>query len=132
MEMPVFSLTLGEWRVHTGIDICTDEGSEVFAAADGTVSDIREDAMLGLTVELTHKNGMKTLYSNLAKDGSIAVSVGDELKQGGLIGTVGDSAMSELADEAHLHFEMLVNDVAVNPLDYFTESSKSASLGLGA
>ena len=77
--VPVFSDTLGEWRIHTGIDICTSEGASVFAAADGEVSRIFTDEMLGLTVEVTHNGNIKTLYSNLSDDGSIAVSVGDML-----------------------------------------------------
>ena len=130
LDTPVFSMTLGAWRVHTGIDISTEEGAEVFSAADGEVSAIYEDPMLGLTVEVSHNNNIKTVYSNLAKDGSIAVAVGDVVALGDKIGHVGDSAISELADEAHLHFEVKVNDASVNPLDYLTEESKKASLGL--
>ena len=58
------------------------------------------------------------------------LTVGDEIAAGDVIGKIGDSAVSELADEPHLHFEMTVNDVSVNPLDYITEESKSASLGI--
>ena len=124
--VPVFSNTLGEWRIHSGIDICTDEGATVFAAADGEVSRIFTDEMLGLTVELTHQGNIKTLYSNLADDGSVAVSVGDKVELGDAIGTVGDTSISELAEEAHLHFEMLVNDISVNPLDYIAAKSDDA------
>lgn len=124
--VPVFSDTLGEWRVHTGIDICTADGATVYAAAGGEVSRIYTDGMLGLTVELTHSGNFKTLYSNLADDGSIAVSVGDKIAAGTVIGTVGDTSISELAEEAHLHFELLANGVSVNPLDYFTVSKESS------
>ena len=132
LDTPVFSVTLGSWRVHTGIDISTAEGAEVFSAADGEVSAIYEDPLFGLTVEVSHSNNIKTVYSNLAKDGSIAVAVGDAVSLGDMIGHVGDSAISELADEAHLHFEIKVNDTSVNPLDYLSEESKKASLGLDA
>ena len=47
------------------------------------------------------------------------------------IGVIGDTSLSELADEPHLHFEVKVGDVSVNPLDYISEESKSASLGIG-
>ena len=126
--VPVFSDTLGEWRIHSGIDICTDEGASVFAAAGGEVSRIFTDEMLGLTVELTHNGNIKTLYSNLADDGSVAVSVGDKVDSGDVIGTVGDTSISELAEEAHLHFEILVNDVSVNPLDYISKNENDAAL----
>jgi murein DD-endopeptidase MepM/ murein hydrolase activator NlpD len=126
----VFSETLGAWRIHTGIDICTDEGADVYAAAGGEVTKIYSDNLLGLSVEITHSGTVKTVYSNLADDGSITVSVGDRVSKGDKIGTVGDTSISELAEEAHLHFEMLVNDSSVNPLDYITEESKKASLGM--
>lgn len=128
--VPVFSDTLGAWRIHTGIDITTNEGAEVFAAAKGEVTRIYSDELLGLTVEITHSGNVKTVYSNLADDGSVAVSIGDSVNKGDKIGTVGDSSISELAEEAHLHFELLVNDVSVNPLDYITEESQSSSLGI--
>ena len=128
--VPVFSETLGAWRIHTGIDICTDEGADVFAAAGGEVTKVYTDNLLGLSVEITHNGNIKTVYSNLADDGSVTVSVGDKVSRGDKIGTVGDTSISELAEEAHLHFEMLVNDASVNPLDYITEESQKTSLGI--
>ena len=129
LEMPVFSLTLGEWRVHTGIDIACEEGAGVFASEAGVVSGIYSDPMLGYTVEITHANDIKTRYSNLASDVA-SLKVGDTVALGDKIGVVGDSSVSELAEEPHLHFEVLLKDVKVNPLDYINEESKKASLGL--
>ena len=129
LEMPVFSLTLGEWRVHTGIDIACDEGASVFASEAGVVSGIYSDPMLGYTVEITHSNDIKTRYSNLSSEVS-NLKVGDTVALGDKIGTVGDSAISELADEPHLHFEVLLKNVKVNPLDYINEESKRANLGI--
>ena len=126
--VPVFSDTLGEWRIHTGIDVSADEGAEVFAAATGEVSKIFTDPMHGLTVEVTHSGNIKTLYSNLADDGSVKVSVGDKVSGGDVIGTVGDTSISELAKEAHLHFELLVNEVSVNPMDYITKENEESDL----
>lgn len=129
LEMPVFSVTLGEWRVHTGIDISCEEGAGVFASEAGVVSGIYSDPMLGYTVEITHKGDIKTRYSNLSKEiGDL--KVGDEVALGDKIGVVGDTSLSELAEEPHLHFEVLLKDVKVNPMDYITEESKKASLGI--
>ena len=128
LTIPVFSETLEAWRIHTGIDISTEENAEVFAAADGEVTRVYSSAMLGNTVEITHEGGIKTVYSNLAADG--LVTVGTVVDAGAKIGRVGDSAISELADEAHLHFELLVNEASVNPLDYIGEESKKTSLGI--
>lgn len=130
MEIPVFSNTLGAWKIHTGIDICADDGAEVFSAAAGEVVAVYEDALMGLTVEIQHTDEIKTVYSNLAADGSVAVEVGDKVGAGAKIGNIGDSAITELADEAHLHFEVLVKGESVNPLDYISEESKKAALGI--
>ena len=129
LEVPVFSLTLGEWRVHTGIDIACEEGASVFASEAGVVSGIYSDPMLGYTVEITHTNDIKTRYSNLTSD-SLSLKVGDTVALGDKIGVVGDSSVSELAEEPHLHFEVLLKNVKVNPLDYINEESKKASLGI--
>ena len=126
---PVFSNTLDEWRIHTGIDISTDEGAEVFAVCDGEVTRIYKDPMLGETIEIKHSDTHKSYYSNLAKE-SISLAVGDSVKQGDVIATIGDTTISELADEAHLHFELKVSGESVNPLDYFTKESMLDSLGI--
>lgn len=129
LEVPVFSNTLNEWRVHTGIDISAEEGSEVYSAAAGTVTKVYSDPFLGKSVEISHGNGVVSIYSNLSAEG-LAVSEGQIVASGDKIGTVGDTSLSELADESHLHFGVKLNDVSVNPLDYISESSKEASLGL--
>lgn len=129
--VPVFSETLEEWRIHTGVDISTDEGANVVAAEGGEITAVFTDPMLGVTVELTHSETHKSYYSNLDKT-TVAVSVGDKVSKGDLLGTVGDTSVSEMAEEPHLHFEMKVNGVSVNPLDYISEESKEASLGIVA
>ena len=129
LELPVFSLTLGEWRVHTGIDISCEEGSGVFASEAGVVSGIYSDPMLGYTVEITHRDNIKTRYSNLSSDIG-ELKVGDTVACGDRIGSVGDTSVSELAEEPHLHFEVLLKDAKVNPMDYICEESKKSSLGI--
>ena len=129
LEVPVFSNTLNEWRVHTGIDISAEVGSNVYASADGTVSKIYNDPFLGKTIEITHTGNIVSIYSNLDNNG-VTVKVGDKVSSGDKIGVVGDTSLSELADEAHLHFAIRVGGVSVNPLDYISEDSKKASLGI--
>ncbi len=132
LSAPVFSLTLGEWRVHTGLDISCEEGASVYASEDGEITGIYNDPMLGYTVEITHSDEIMTRYSNLDGSSLGSLKVGDKVTSGDKIGTVGDSAISELAEEPHLHFEMIVTDTKVNPLDYISEESKRASFGIGA
>ena len=127
IEVPVFSTTLGEWRMHTGIDITADEGTEVRVIADGKVSRVYNHPLHGKTVEVTHAGEVVSVYSNLAGD-SIAVKEGDTVSSGAKIGAIGDTSLTELADEPHLHFEVKLKGVSVNPLDYISEESKKASL----
>lgn len=115
-ESLVYSETLKEWITHLGIDIKAEKATVVKAAADGTVKDIKNDPRYGLTIIIEHSNGYKTLYANLLT--TEFVSEGEEVKAGQTIGTVGDTAVYEVVDEPHLHFEILKNNENVNPSDY--------------
>ena len=120
-DTPVFSHTLGEWRLHLGIDIVTDEDAPVFAAEDGIITGIYKDARFGFTIEITHDGEHKTVYSNLKNETLVSLEVGDEVAKGDRIGTVGDSAMSEIAEEPHLHFELFVGGEPKNPMDFLKD-----------
>ena len=124
METPVYSSTLSEWRVHTGVDISAESGADVYASAPGVVTAIFNDARYGYTVEIQHNNDVKTRYSNLAKDESKMLQVGDQVQQGDKIGTIGDTSLFELADEPHLHFEVVYKGKKVNPLDYISREGE--------
>ena len=124
----VYSETLGEWRIHTGVDIATEVAAPVYAAARGTVSKIYKDPMLGTTVEISHEGGITTLYSNLNAALAEGIAEGTEVSKGAILGVVGDTAISELGAEAHLHFGMRVNGAAVNPMDYMEKKQESADI----
>jgi len=130
LSVPVFSETLEEWRVHAGIDISTEEGADVFAAASGTVEEVFSHPLLGYTVVIKHNETLKSVYSNLDANSGVTLNVGDEVTAGAKIGNVGDSSISELAEEPHLHFEVMLADASVNPLDYISEEAKRVSLGI--
>lgn len=117
----VYSRTLEEWRTHSGVDLAADRGVVVKATADGVVSDIKNDPRLGVTIIVDHLNGIKTVYANLASDDM--VSPNQKVKQGDVIGCVGNTAAFESAEQPHLHFEVLKNDEPVNPLDYLPNQS---------
>ena len=116
MENLVFSETLQEWVVHKGIDIKAPRTTIVKAAEEGTVKSIKNDPRYGLTVIIEHREGYKTIYSNLLT--TEFVTEGETVTKGQSIGTVGNSAAFEIADEPHLHFEMLKDDVTVDPTVY--------------
>ena len=112
----VYSETLQEWIVHQAIDIKANSRDVVKAAADGTVLAIKSDPRYGLTVIIEHDGGFKTVYSNLLT--AEFVVEGEQVKQGQTLGTVGSSATFEIADEPHLHFEMLKDSEYVDPTIY--------------
>ena len=120
VDVQVFSQTMNDWRVHLGIDIVTEEGAQVFAAADGTVAQIWEDPMMGQCIAITHTGDCVTIYKNLASDIATGIEIGSEVQAGQLIGVVGDTALIEIAEEPHLHMEMTVKGLAVDPLEYFS------------
>ena len=109
----VYSETLQEWTVHTGIDIKADKTTVVKSAEAGTVKTIKNDPRYGLTVIIEHENGFQTVYSNLLT--SEFVVEGEKVEKGQSLGTVGNTAAFEIADEAHLHFEILKDSVQVDP-----------------
>ena len=112
----VYSETLKEWTTHLGVDIKVERATVVKSAADGTVKYIKNDPRYGLTIIIEHSNGFETRYCNLLT--TEFVSEGEEVKKGQTIGTVGDSAIYEIVDECHLHFEILKNNENVNPSEY--------------
>lgn len=117
-KVPIYSETLDDWRVHTAIDIGAPIGSEVRAVSDGVVADAYDDFRHGYTIAIEHEGGIRSIYSNLA---SISmVEVGSNVKRGQQISTVGDTTLFETVADTHLHMEMTVNGVYVNPLDYFS------------
>lgn len=122
VDVQVFSPTMQDYRIHLGIDISTEENAPVCAVADGTVANIWEDPMMGWCVALNHAGDCVTVYKNLAEGMAEGLEVGAAIKQGELIGYVGDSAMMEIAQESHLHLEMTVAGLQVDPLEYFSEA----------
>ena len=123
LTLQVFSNTMQDWRVHNGIDIAAVSGSPVYAAADGTVSAIWEDVSYGTCISVTHSGECITYYKNLNPILAEGIAVGTEVEQGQLIAAVGESAMVEIADEPHLHFELSVEGEYVDPTEYFDSAS---------
>ena len=129
--LQVFSNTMNDYRVHLGVDIVTEAAAPVYAAADGKVEKIWEDTMMGYCIAIKHGGASYTIYKNLAKELPDGIAEGVTVRAGQLIASVGESAMIEVADEPHLHFEMTVSDLSVDPLKYFDEQALS-SLGIDA
>ena len=109
----IYSNTLQEWVTHNGIDIKADKATIVKASAEGTVKSIKNDPRYGITVVIEHVNGFSSVYANLVT--AEFVKEGETVKQGQTVGTVGNTATFEIADDAHLHFEMLKDNEYIDP-----------------
>ncbi|MDO4549067.1 MAG: M23 family metallopeptidase [Clostridia bacterium] len=106
-DEPVWSQTLEMYMTHDGIDIEALPGEAVVAAMEGDVVAIYSDEMMGNTIELSHEGGIRTIYSNLATIN--LVEIGQSVRRGEVISTVGASSRLEGAMQPHLHFEAYEN-----------------------
>jgi hypothetical protein len=116
LDYLVYHETINVWAVHKGLDIPADLGTKVKAAMNGTVESIDPDPLMGNMIVLAHANGVKTIYASL--DAIEDLEVGDEVKAGDVIGKVANTAIKEVAEGNHLHFEVYVDGKAVNPALY--------------
>ena len=100
-------------RMHEGIDIANKHGTPIYTAADGIVSFTGVRSGYGFCVVVDHGYGMETLYAHMS---SILVDEGDKVKRGvdklGLMGCTGKCVGS------HLHYEVHINSVPVDPMNY--------------
>jgi len=111
-----YNQTLKQWEIHKAIDFVAGEDLNVYAITDGTVSNVYTNYLEGTVVEISHKDGLVSVYKSLNKD--VKVKIGDKVVAGDVIGQVGETMAQELNTGAHLHFEMLKNGTKINPNDY--------------
>lgn len=118
----VLSKTMGDWRVHDGIDISGNIGDNAVAINDGNVTSVYNDPLWGDVIEIKHGNGLTAKYcgvkSTLQKDAKV--------KQGQIIGTVTEIP-TEKADGVHIHLEIAVNDEIVDPVKALNLMSDTAT-----
>lgn len=107
----------GRSQFHRGIDISTGVGSKVLASADGTVLSARRRSNYGKTVILKHRFGISTVYAHLS---AYNVKPGEPVRRGQVIGLVGNTGRSTAP---HLHYEVRVGDMPVNPLRYLSDQA---------
>jgi murein DD-endopeptidase MepM/ murein hydrolase activator NlpD len=119
----------GEGSFHTGLDIATARGDAVRAAADGTILKAGTGSGYGREVVIDHGHGIETLYAHLS---GFAVTVGQDVRRGDILGYVGTSGHST---GPHLHYEVRIHDTPVNPYKYLHSTTRqlaSTPTGTGA
>lgn len=102
-------------RLHEGVDIVARRGTPVRAPAEGIVTYAGVDPTLGEMVVLDHGYGVITRYGH---HDTVLVREGQRISRGDVIGTVGSTGKST---GPHLHYEIRINDIAVNPRSYMIE-----------
>lgn len=129
MVNAVFSVTMNDYRVHQGIDIECDANADVFSCAYGTVKAVGADPFMGYTIVIDHGDGLLSYYKNLSEEPADDIIVGATVYAGQKIGMIGESAIVEIADEPHLHFELELNGKLVDPMTMlnYTESTAADS-----
>ena len=116
LEALSYDPTMRDWRLHAGWDIAAAPGEPVLCTANGRVSAVYEDPMRGSVVEVSHSNGLVSVYANLGREAM--VYPGQSVAVGSVLGTVGNTALSESGMESHLHFELLSGGENTDPADW--------------
>ena len=110
---PAYSVTMGDWRVHEGVDFAGEKEQPIKALADGTVKTVTaDDPLWGGVVEIDHGVGVVSRYCGI----TASVKPGDTVKVGETIGKLGEIPC-ESAQAPHLHLELAIDDTLVNPVE---------------
>ena len=118
LDMLCYNQTTRDWRTHDGVDIAAEAGTQVAAAADGTVYSVYEDETMGMTLVLHHEGGYTTTYASLE---TVSVEAGDAVTAGQTVGTVGSTALLETAIGDHLHFAVACQGQPVDPAEFLAD-----------
>lgn len=110
-------------RSHAGVDIGVPVGSEVYSIAPGTVSKTGHTSARGNYITVDHGNGVQSLYEHLSE---YAATVGQSVTAGDLIAKSGNTGVGT---GPHLHYEILVDGKAVDPLTYSFEAQSGRTHG---
>ena len=102
----------GQMAMHEGLDFMAEVGSPIYAAADGIVEQAESTPDYGNIVKVDHGAGLETRYAHVSR---ALVKAGDRVAKGQLIAEVGNTGRST---GAHLHFEVRLNGVALDPRKY--------------
>ena len=117
-----YNSTLKQWESHKAVDIKANDDANVLACYDGEVVDVSSTYLKGTVVTIKHNDSLQTVYGSL--DENVLVKVGDKVSKGQIIGKVSTTAKNESSDGSHLHFEVLLNGIKVDPNLYLITSEK--------
>lgn len=110
----VKSETLGVWKTHDGCDILCPLSTDVLSMSSGTVKEINEDPLWGVTVVVEQDNGLEVHYCGLAKE--LSIKTGQTVQEGAIIGKTSDTCQAEIVQQPHLHLGVKQGGKWVDPM----------------
>lgn len=110
----VKSKTMGDWRIHNGTDFSAENGENVVAVQNCTVTNVDKDEMWGVTVTVLCPDNLYVKYCGFDGE-SVSVKKGDKIAKGGVIGKAGIIPI-ESSEESHIHIETTINGEYINSL----------------
>lgn len=110
----VKSETLGVWKTHDGCDILCALGTDVLSMSSGTVKEIDEDPLWGVTVIVEQNNGLEVHYCGLAKE--LSIKAGQTVQEGAIIGKTSDTCQAEIVQQPHLHLGVKQGGKWIDPM----------------
>ena len=111
---PSYSKTLDLWEVHKGLDISAEQGHEVKSLLDGKIVNVFKDDEHGISVKVESANNIVVVYSNLNEKTN--VKKGQEIKEGQILGVVGNTTSVESEDGTHVHVEAFKGEESIDPM----------------
>lgn len=111
---PSYSSTLDVWEIHKGLDVSAKKGSKVKSIIEGKVTDVYKDDNHGISVKIEGKSKVSVIYSNL--DDKVSVKKGQAVKEGDVIGKVGNTTTVESVEDSHVHLSATKDGKAIDPM----------------
>lgn len=115
---------LGGRRNHKGVDLAAPTGTPIYATADGIIDKAQRFSSYGLYICIKHGANLETRFAHMSR---LAVAAGERVTKGDLIGYVGSTGRST---GPHLHYEVRVDGVAVNPIPYMVETDAHQTIAM--
>ncbi|MGL5714089.1 MAG: peptidoglycan DD-metalloendopeptidase family protein [Paraclostridium sp.] len=112
---PSYSTTLDVWEIHKGLDISAKQGSKVKSLLSGKVVDVFNDDQHGISIKIESEDKVVVTYANL--DEKTSVKKGQELKEGDVIGKVGNTTSVESLDDSHIHLTATKDGKSIDPMN---------------
>ena len=113
---PSYSKTLDLWEIHKGLKKKKKKGYEIKSLLNGKVVNVFKDDKHGMSVRVQSDNNVVVVYSNL--DEKISVEKGQEVTEGQILGTVGNTTSVESEDGTHVHIEAFKGEESIDPMTF--------------